>query len=315
MINFFMRIDHQIIYFIVLVLIVQLSSCISYDSQPSIDSEFQIYVDKFFEEAAIRNLDFDPSKDELNISFGHDNPTHGGICKHSSNQILINEFYWKDYTEIGKERLIFHEIGHCLLDRPHNNEVLPNGDCKSLMKGTEQNTCRKNLGESKIWNKYYIDELFDKETPLPDWYVTQFDKGVTENIIDSNLISSNYFSLSLSELDTSQNFKLTAIYQDWQPNTEIRLSIGKYDLIVSKTIVNLTNEKLGSIYYNRHWKISNSTSITIAHSEGIDYLIIDNKMFHIDQLDTDYKNIVMSTKGNPNIKDINIEFNLSILTD
>ena len=74
------------------------------------------------------------------------------------------------------EVLIFHELGHCVLGRLHQNDYLPNGDPKSLMIQNEldQYACVYDLSGDNDCNnlfkrEYYLDELFDPTTPTPDW--------------------------------------------------------------------------------------------------------------------------------------------------
>ena len=51
--------------------------------------------------------------------------TWAGLCKSYGKygEIEIDENYWNAYSYYGKEQLIFHELGHCVLHRPHSEEV------------------------------------------------------------------------------------------------------------------------------------------------------------------------------------------------
>ncbi len=79
----------------------------------------------------------------------------------------------------GKEALIFHEIGHCILGRSHNNEPLPNGDPKSIMVIENQKLywpCIYDIDgnggpdcNNTFKRAYYVDELFDENVQIPDW--------------------------------------------------------------------------------------------------------------------------------------------------
>ncbi len=64
-----------------------------------------------------------------------------------------------------KNELLFHEFGHALLSRLHDNNILPSGAKKSIMSQNIGGVF--GLNETKL--KYYIDELFDPATPVPDW--------------------------------------------------------------------------------------------------------------------------------------------------
>jgi len=74
------------------------------------------------------------------------------------------------------EVLIFHELGHCYLGRIHDNRRLPNGDPRSIMvkEGLDlYNPCIYPIGYEICGEAYkrlyYVDELFDEQTEIPDW--------------------------------------------------------------------------------------------------------------------------------------------------
>ena len=75
-----------------------------------------------------------------------------------------------------EEALFFHELGHCILGRSHDNRLLPNEDPRSIM--VEGNIdlytrCLYPIGgncEDNTYKRaYYLDELFNRQTPVPDW--------------------------------------------------------------------------------------------------------------------------------------------------
>jgi len=47
--------------------------------------------------------------------------------------VYIDPTYWDKYTELKKEALIFHELGHCKLGRPHLDKVRSDGCPVSIM--------------------------------------------------------------------------------------------------------------------------------------------------------------------------------------
>ncbi len=78
-----------------------------------------------------------------------------------------------------REELVFHELGHCLLGRTaHRTSRLPNGEYASVMNGKESglySSCVYDIGganngcDDRYKRTYYLDELFDENTPAPDW--------------------------------------------------------------------------------------------------------------------------------------------------
>jgi len=59
---------------------------------------------------------------------------------------------------MSKEYLVFHELGHCILGRSHSNDILENGDCKSIMQSGTSN-CKGNYNDEN--REMLLDELFN----------------------------------------------------------------------------------------------------------------------------------------------------------
>ena len=74
---------------------------------------------------------------DLVVKFGPmDNAAERGICQIDDKNpptILVNEDAWQYMSEPERESLLFHEMGHCVLHRKHNNEYLPAGIPSSVM--------------------------------------------------------------------------------------------------------------------------------------------------------------------------------------
>jgi hypothetical protein len=72
-----------------------------------------------------------------------------------NNIIKINIKYWGDDTELEREQLMLHELGHCILLRPHRNDEFDDGTPKSIMYW-------RLMSERVYLQKYdyYIKELF-----------------------------------------------------------------------------------------------------------------------------------------------------------
>ena len=128
-----------------------------------VDPEFQPFVDSFVAEAAKRGVDINFEETGLSLTFGEVPANANGVCTglregmSSTHEIIIDRNRWKGDNEFEKERLIYHELGHCFLGRPHLNTTNTNGTCVSMM----------NSGESGCVNAYgrltrarYLDELF-----------------------------------------------------------------------------------------------------------------------------------------------------------
>lgn len=145
-----------------------------------VTGDLRIHVDTFLAEAAIRGHDL--TIDNLIIEYDPELASSTcGICNsHSQSNdiqkvIKINPNCTITYNE-QIEALVLHELGHCVLGRPHDADLLPNGDPKSIM--TPRNTdlyapCVYQIAEEDcnftFKRGYYLDELFDESTPVPEW--------------------------------------------------------------------------------------------------------------------------------------------------
>ena len=132
------------------------------EDQTVIEPDFQEYIDRFVTEAELRNIKIDISK--LKVSYG-DTLKH--YCGYGMpNDVVINSNCWENYAEVQKEILLFHELGHGLLRRMHDNSKLPNGDFKTIMSEGQLSLYSEFTPEKR---KYYLDEFFIPSTPPPDW--------------------------------------------------------------------------------------------------------------------------------------------------
>lgn len=102
---------------------------------PDVSAELCPYFQSFEEEAANRdisiNLKLAGIKGKLvNIQNGY-----VGLCStHAKKEILIDRDFWKRSSRLIKELIVFHELGHCSLERKHNNQQAANGTCASIMR-------------------------------------------------------------------------------------------------------------------------------------------------------------------------------------
>lgn len=155
-----------------------LASCTPEEVDPfSIPDEVLPYVQSFEEEAARRGIAL--SIDELIVEYGTDLESSSGgeaigQCYVPNNRnpiprIVLDtaSYSWKQ-NEYSRELVIFHELGHCILDRlDHRDDKLSNGNFASLMLTSSNNLYGPRLNTFK--REYYIDELFDPSTPEPEW--------------------------------------------------------------------------------------------------------------------------------------------------
>lgn len=128
---------------------------------PSIEGELQVYFDRFVEEGGERGITVDYNtiavSGEFTILLG---PNILGSCSDrdaSFSRIRINRPYWDNASELEREFLIFHELGHCYLKREHLETEFTDRICVSIM-ASGTGPCRQNYTEAT--RSTYIDELF-----------------------------------------------------------------------------------------------------------------------------------------------------------
>lgn len=160
-----------------------LFSCSKDDPQPlkySIDNELMPYLETFLTEASNRGLSLEV--ENLIMEFGQPGAEICGEYQLSSagqRRIIIakNAACWLDAPTQNREALVFHELGHCLLQRTHRDDKFNSGDPASIMHSQNDgpySPCIYDIGGDNDCNKtsrrgYYIDELFDPMTAVPDW--------------------------------------------------------------------------------------------------------------------------------------------------
>ena len=144
----------------VCVLMMNMSSC-TQDNNNEIETELQVHFDNFVEAAATNGMNI--SIEELDIGGYIENiQVRGtlGQCKSYSNgskQVVIDQPYWDRADEMEREYLVFHELGHCILDRDHLDSKDANGNCTSIMQSGD-NSCK---GSYNIENRSaLLNELF-----------------------------------------------------------------------------------------------------------------------------------------------------------
>jgi hypothetical protein len=146
----------------------------------NIPPEFQPAVDNFIAAAAQRGHNITIN----NLIINYDSALSTIYCANSNVTSSQNDIQkiislnpnikcWQNSIQL--ETLIFHEMGHCILGREHDKSLLPNGDAKSIMYPgdiTLYAPCAYPINDScnQLYKRdYYFDELFDPNTPVPDW--------------------------------------------------------------------------------------------------------------------------------------------------
>ncbi len=145
-------------------LLILVSSCKKERQYPVVDPSLQQYYDSFQEEALKRGIEIDFVNSPIEGIIVDDlEDSISGQCLHSESswhRIRINRKSWTLYSHLKREFLIFHELGHCYLDRRHLDDRDDDGVCESLMH-SGSSACF--LDYNATTRKRYLDELFDAE--------------------------------------------------------------------------------------------------------------------------------------------------------
>ncbi|MFD2522569.1 hypothetical protein [Emticicia soli] len=166
---------------ILLLLLLISLSCSKKETIPTvyeIDPKLQPFLATFVAEAKKHNIEIVP--ENLRMKFERESREvcgHFASDKNGQREIVINLACWENAPNQNREALVFHELGHCFLNRLHRDDLLPNKAPSSIM-STEgnghyepciypiegDNSCNKTMRRD-----YYVTELFNPKTPVPDW--------------------------------------------------------------------------------------------------------------------------------------------------
>lgn len=131
-------------------------------SYTNVDPSLWSYFQSFEEAAALRGYSINLNQLEITGEL-QDLPGEniGGQCTwHSNNpnNIIIDEPLFNELPDLYREFIIFHELGHCVLNRDHREDVDGQGNCLSLMRSGLE-SCNDNYRINTRTN--YLNELFD----------------------------------------------------------------------------------------------------------------------------------------------------------
>jgi len=127
----------------------------------NVDPELWSYYSKFETEAKLRGFDYDLNALQISgeiLEISEDNVA--GSCRfgnHINNEVTIDRGFWNRSSDLLKEFVIFHELGHCVLLRDHDESTDGQGRCLSIMRSGLTN-CRDSYSQQN--RNGFIDELF-----------------------------------------------------------------------------------------------------------------------------------------------------------
>jgi hypothetical protein len=266
-----------------------------------VDSAFAKYVDAFIESGRSRGRDIDFSDTGLDIRFGEVNQNAGAECfelgnsADGSHRIRISEPYWNEIDELAREVMIFHELGHCELERIHDNQLFSIGDWKSIMRGYPIPNKDPAINFHASRKKYYLDELFNPSLEFPEWIqlAPEYDEEsgneglvfefINEVKIDTNsLIRLDNFLFDLSINTHANNGILNVRFGETEKSNAYHFSI---DIVTKKDII-FSAENIGALNVLDIDSVLKSNSVNIfrirKNNDRIDVFLNGQFLYWLD---------------------------------
>ena len=302
--NYNTKVVRNVILICGIIIIFVITGCNKEKHQDIPESVIQ-YVNLFFCQAQKHGLDINLEDFDLTIIFG--NIDVEASCQIRKNTIILDSVHWNNSNELEREFVIFHELGHCILERGHYSDKFQNGECKSIMRcGILCDDCSTNF-ISKSWQEYYISELFTENDDLLKWY------NVNENInnIDSNCYNifqidktiqiEGEIDLNIQEINSKDNFQIKFYFPNWMStqnfiefklnNIIITYSKSNTIFIRKRNVFGLTS--FIDYYYQATLDaIDLMKSISLKSDNGFYFVFVNDKLITIfDDLKFDTINI------------------------
>lgn len=150
--------------FVLFCILVALPSCSNEEDLnfDAIDDELLPHFQKFEEEAGKRGLNIQIENEGITAEIANiASPNVAGQCStggEDEGSIIIDRPFWERSDYLTREMLVFHELGHCVLSRPHDDSRNGMGHCNSIM-ASGTSTCT--LEYTAETRDGYLDELFE----------------------------------------------------------------------------------------------------------------------------------------------------------
>jgi predicted SprT family Zn-dependent metalloprotease len=255
-----------------------------------VPEEVQPYIDRFIAEAAQRDHFIELTNFGLDITFEQGlEDSLAAFC--NNGRIIINQKFWDTRSDITREAMIFHELGHCILHREHHNAILANDEWSSLMRGDPVPVGRStSINFNGIRRQYYIDELFDVHTPEPSWVNLREDYELPLDSRDTFLHLSNAggFTHGL-QIPDSVDFEIEVLIDRQNSTSPMGLTVGSIQiqdgLVIhynaDKTfVINAGLTDQGVIYQVSNFGLlADDVNLISLRRRGDRYYIFVNKSF------------------------------------
>ncbi|GHA22982.1 hypothetical protein GCM10007103_00050 [Salinimicrobium marinum] len=289
-----------------------------YTNEELANDEFYPYLELFSEEAKKRGYDFDNYTIDFYLA------DIEGAAGLGGRKIIIDREHWNNGDPEFKEFLVFHELGHAALGRNHKNAKTASGECLSIM-GANKNgfECYRNQ-YSSLWREYYLDELFESNTPIPNWYLDIQDYAIED--LDKNSIFSKRnvsFHIDSIDLDTISNLVLEVKFNTTHSGTDTvedfisSIEFNGYNfqafqygdnknIEISRSRGNRTER----MYENGQYSFNENIKFTIQKNKNLFSFFVDEQFLHAMEInafeDTDIITYIGSETNSEIVMDLEI---------
>ena len=130
---------------------------------PNVDERLWPFFQRFEEEAQELGIDVDLVASRISGEIENIDAEHvAGRCTTFGNfqpgNVTIDAEFFDRANDLFREFIIFHELGHCYLNRDHREDAFSTGTCVSIMRSGTLD-CRDNYNAAT--RNAYIQELFE----------------------------------------------------------------------------------------------------------------------------------------------------------
>lgn len=105
-----------------------LSSCGHSDNTNFVDADLAPYISRFEQDLGV-------DASNVSASFASLSPPTLALCyqwSDNKNHIDVDLNAWRWMDDLGREQLVYHELGHCVLHQQHENELIVVGDGRTV---------------------------------------------------------------------------------------------------------------------------------------------------------------------------------------
>jgi hypothetical protein len=304
-----------------LILILTFISCNKdeYQNSELYNIEFEPYLNSFLEEGLLRGYNL--TNNNINFYLADIDVNDAvGLC-YQNEKIVIDRDYWNNAREESKEHLIFHELGHCFLKRNHKNEKNINGECLSFMR-EGKTECSLNLASS-LWRKYYIDELFNQDETLPNWYTNNQEYSINYNspieIVSITNLNTDFYNTSI-DFNNKEKFVIEFNFKNWKTVSNNLNSVltdiyfGGYFFgsspLSEQSRIYIIRQSIGGYFENNDYQFTDNIKLTIRRNNELLQFFIDEQFIHAFETESFDNNILKATFDVPINMDVKVfEYN------